>query len=140
MPKFALGSDRAFQLVRTVRRTVAIIALFSAWFCANGALWNCVQVVAWGQMMHDYSRIMPLDKAIEKTFDGSAPCELCEVVKTAQQQKPVQQIERSSEKVLLAMPVATAVVLQRPEFTWPGAVNRQGLERTELVPVPPPRV
>ncbi|MCF7760993.1 MAG: hypothetical protein K9M98_10875 [Cephaloticoccus sp.] len=124
-----------------MRRTLAIIALFSAWLCANGALWNCVQVVAWGKMVHDYSRIMPLTQAVEKTFDGSAPCEICAIVDDVQQQKPAQQVaERSNERVLLACEVPEKFLVSVPDYSWPDAVNCTGLERTDPVPVRPPRV
>ena len=123
-----------------MRRTLSILALCSAWLCANGALWDCVQVFAWGQMLHTYSRIMPLDKAIEKTFDGSAPCEICDIVNDARQQQPAHVAEHSSEKILLACHTPEPLVIAMPEFAWPGALDRTGLIRTETVPVPPPRV
>lgn len=125
-----------------MRRTGSIIALGFAWLCAHGALWDCVQVFAWGKMLHDYSQVMPLEKAIAKTFDGSAPCELCVVVDQAKQQEtpPSQAPDRGSDKVLLALHVSEQLVTPRPEFVWPGAIHRTGQIRTELVPVPPPRV
>lgn len=127
---------------RVVRRTGSFIALAFAWLCAQGALWDCVQVFAWGKMLHDYSQMMPLEQAIAKTFDGSAPCELCVVVDQARQQEtpPSQAPERGSDKVLLALHVAEQLVTPRPEFSWPEALHRTGEIRTELVPVPPPRV
>jgi hypothetical protein len=140
MPKIALGSDRTFELVRTVRRTLSITMLCFAWLCANGALWDCVQVVAWGKMLHDNSQVMPLAQAIEKTFDGSAPCEICVVVDDAKAQPPAQQVERSAEKVLLVCQTPEKFLVNVPEFSWPGAVNCTGLSRTEEVPVRPPRV
>jgi hypothetical protein len=130
----------AAHSIALVRRTLSILALCTAWLCANGALWDCVQVFAWGQMLHSYSRIMPLGQAIEKTFDGSAPCEICDFVTEARQKQPAHTAERSSEKILLACHVPEPLVLDRPESAWPGAVARAGLLRTESVPVPPPRV
>lgn len=122
-----------------MRRTLSITAIALAWLCANGALWNCVQVFAWGKMLHDYARIMPLEQAIEKTFDGSAPCEICTIVQDVQQKQPAPTVERSSDKILLACQTPERVILSIPEFAWPGAVDRTGLLRTEPVPVPPPR-
>ena len=59
-----------------VRRRISIAALCLAWLCANGAIWNAVQVVAWARMFQDYSQGMPLAQALQLTFSGEAPCYL----------------------------------------------------------------
>lgn len=123
-----------------MRRAVSIVSLSLAWLCANGALWDAVQVFAWGKMVHEYSRFMTLAQAVEITFDGSAPCEICVVVDDAKQsQPPDQQVERSHERVLLACQAPEQVVLTIPEHAWPMIVHDRGRTRTESVPVPPPR-
>lgn len=127
-----------------VRRRVSIIALCLAWLCANGAIWNVVQVVAWAKMFHDYSQVMPVAKALEITFDGSAPCDLCHISQqgqdAAREQLPREAALGSGEKILLATESTTTFVLTAPDFAWPGGVHDAGPARTELVPVPPPRV
>ena len=55
-----------------MRRAISILSLSLAWLCANGALWDAVQVFARGKMVHEYSRFMTVAQAIEITFDGSA--------------------------------------------------------------------
>lgn len=122
-----------------MRRTISILSLSLAWLCANGALWDAVQVFAWGKMVRDYSRIMPLVQAIEQTFDGSAPCELCVAVDEATQGQPESQVERSRERVLLAYQALESMVLIVPESAWPGVSHAIGLTRSDIVPVPPPR-
>lgn len=122
-----------------MRRTFQILTLSFAWLCANGALWDAVQVVAWGKMMHDYSRIMTFSQALEKTFDGSGACEICAVVDEAKQGQPAQQVERSHEKVLLAVHTPEKFLMNVPAFAWPGVAHDSGLTRTDPVPVPPPR-
>ncbi|MFZ9682836.1 MAG: hypothetical protein ACO3DQ_06490 [Cephaloticoccus sp.] len=123
-----------------VRRITALISLGLAWLCANGALWDAVQVFAWGKMVHDYAQVMPLPQAIAKTFDGNASCEICVVVDDAKATTSTQQVERTSEKVVLACePVATLVVAG-PAQAWPGIVDYAALTRTEPVALRPPRV
>ena len=39
-------------MVPAVRRTLSIACLCLAWLCANGALWNVVQLVGWAKMFH----------------------------------------------------------------------------------------
>ncbi len=132
-------------MVRAVRRHVSVFALCLAWLCANGALWNVVQVVAWARMFHDYSQIMPATKALQITFDGSKPCELCHVCEAATEATH-KQLPRNDalgggmEKLLLVSEGAPAIVVAAPDFVWPGVANDDGQLRSESVPVPPPRV
>jgi hypothetical protein len=118
--------------------------LLLAWLCANGAVWNVVQVVAWAKMFHDYSQVMPAARALQITFDGSAPCALCHVSQKAQDAAR-EQLPRDAdlgggmEKLLLLAETAPAAVLTPPDFAWPGVADTAGLTRTDAVPVPPPR-
>ena len=128
-----------------MRRRISLFALCLAWLCANGALWNVVQVVAWAKMFHDYSQMMPVAVALRHTFDGSKPCELCHICQSAEDATRKQlpraaALGASMEKLLLVSECAPAVVLPAPDFVWPGVADDAGLSRSEAVPVPPPRV
>ena len=127
-----------------MRRTLSTTALLLAWLCANGAVWNVVQVVAWAKMFHDYSQVMPATQALELTFDGSAPCDMCNLAQdaqdTARQQLPREAaLGGGAEKILFVSDCAPVTVLAVPDYAWPGLVHEVGLTRTESVPVPPPR-
>jgi len=116
-----------------------------AWVCANGALWNVAQVVAWVRMFHDYSERMPASEALRSTFDGSRPCKLCALAKsaedTAHQQLPHDAASSNGvEKLLFVSECAPVVGSPAPDFTWPGVTDDTGCIRVEAVPVPPPRV
>jgi hypothetical protein len=126
-----------------MRRHVSLICLILAWLCANGAMWDAVQVVAWGRMFATYSSYLPVRQALARTFDGSKPCELCAVAQQGHDDATRQQSPTSpgeSERLVLACETAAPVVLTQPEFSWPGVVDDSGLLRTDPVPVPPPRV
>jgi hypothetical protein len=127
-----------------VRRHLSLTALLLAWLCANGAVWNVVQVVAWAKMFHDYSQVMPVAEALELTFDGSAPCDMCTISQdaqdTARSQLPREAaLGSGNEKILFVSDCAPVTVLAAPDYAWPGLVSETGLTRTESVPVPPPR-
>ena len=128
-----------------MRRHFSIGCLLFAWLCANGALWNVVQVVAWVKMFHDYSEVMPTAEALQRTFDGSKPCKLC-CISNAAKDTAQKQLPRDAalgggvEKLLLVAECAPTVVVPAPDFSWPGVADDTGLIRTETVPVPPPRV
>lgn len=127
-----------------MRRTVSTICLLLAWLCANGAVWNVVQVVAWAKMFHDYSQVMPATEALQLTFDGSAPCDLCHISQDAQDSARSQlpsdaALGGGTEKIFLISDCAPATVLIAPDLVWPGLAHEAGLTRTDAVPVPPPR-
>lgn len=127
-----------------MRRRLAFVALCLAWLCANGAIWNVVQVVAWTKMINDYSRVMPMTRAIRITFDGSAPCKLCLMAESgrdaARDQLPQEASLGAPEKLLLAFQPAAAFVLTAPTAAWPAIGESTGSLRTDPVPLPPPRV
>ena len=131
-------------MVTAVRRRVSILCLCLAWLCANGALWNVVQVVAWAKMFHAYSQMMPAGKALAHTFDGTAPCDLC-VISQKAQDATREQLPRDAalgggaEKLLLVSEAVAPFVATPPDFAWPGVADTAGLTRPEAVPVPPPR-
>jgi len=132
-------------MVPTVRRNLSITCLCLAWLFANGALWNVVQVVGWAKMLHDYSRVMPVTRAVEITFSGEAPCAMCRISQTAENTARDQQPRDAAlgiglEKLLLVAESVPPVVVAAPESAWPGVANDAGLTRTDEVPVTPPRV
>jgi hypothetical protein len=127
-----------------VRRKISIACLLLAWLCANGSLWEVVQVVAWGKMFARYTQEFSVGDALARTFDASKPCALCNAAQkgrdaaTANEQAPAS--TSATEKVLLAFHAIAPLVIVAPDTSWPGVADDSGLTRTEAVPVPPPRV
>ena len=103
-----------------------------------------MQLVAWVKMFHDNAQVMTAAKAIQVTFDGSKPCELCKISQAAQEtereQLPHDADLGGSDKILLAFHVTAPLVLHVPDTGWPGVVHDIGLTRADPVPVRPPRV
>ncbi len=62
-----------------MRRLCSIFVL-CAWLLANGAHWDMAQSFAWGRMIAEYSRTMPLDEAVRLTFTPDNLCGICEFV------------------------------------------------------------
>jgi len=89
--------------------------------------------------------VMPVARALQVTFNGSAPCALCHLSQRAQEtardQLPHEAVPGGGvDKLLLVCESAAPVVVPAPDFAWPGVGNDAGPARTEAVPVPPPRV
>jgi|GEM_PF-233090 hypothetical protein len=63
--------------VRTILRRLGLPVVCVAMFSLLGGHWAVFQVIAWTQMLRDYSRDAGLVEAVEKTFSGKAPCAMC---------------------------------------------------------------
>lgn len=126
-----------------MRRPISTLALILAWLCANGALWNVVQVVAWAKMFHDYSQVMPAREALRVTFVDGEACNLCHIAQSAQDtardQLPRDDALGGGDRLVLTFHATPPVVVTAPDFAWPGLAHEAGLTRTDAVPVPPPR-
>jgi hypothetical protein len=126
-----------------VRRKLSLLCLLAAWLCANGVVWNAVQVVGWTKMLSDYSRVMPVTEAIKLTFSGEAPCDFCRVAESgrnqAEQQLPHDILGSAAERILFVADCTPLEVVAATDSTWPGLVAEAGLTRPGAVPVPPPR-
>lgn len=138
-----IAAAPGISLAPAVRRKFSIACLLTAWVCANGLVWNVVQVVAWARMFQQFSQVMPAAQALRVTFSGEAPCALCKLSQTAhdteRKQLPPEAALGASDKLLLACDASAPIILLRPDAAWPGAGPATGLTRPEAVPVPPPR-
>ena len=77
------GSSLA-SVFRKLGLLFAAVALFSI----AGGHWGVLQTVAWAEMLRDYSqRGDSIAMAVEQTFDGNHPCELCREIQTAKSQE-----------------------------------------------------
>lgn len=125
-----------------MNRFLSVASMMLAWACAQGAIWDVVQMVAWARMFANNAQTMPVATALATTFDGSRPCELCTGVALAKdiasKQAP-QGVERSAEKLQLACEVPTPFTIKAPIVGWPDPTAPYLPLRTEQVPVPPPR-
>ena len=108
-----------------------------------GALWDVVQVFAWTKMFAGYTRELSVSQALRATFDPAKPCDLCRAVavaKATEQKQAPAQVVRSAEKLLLAFHAPTPILPLKPRVEWPARAPGEAPNRTEAVPVPPPRV
>ena len=65
-----------------MRRFPAVFIL-CAWLLASGAQWDLLQGFAWGRMIANYSRTMPVSEAVRLTFTPDNLCGVCAFVAAA---------------------------------------------------------
>ena len=113
--------------------------LIAALFSATGAQWLALQSIAWGTMLVAYARHDSLPVAIEKTFDGRHPCDLCKVIAREKQ------TEKQTAAVISVAKMdwfhePRKIVMERPEAPWVWREEAFLSEaRCEAPPLPPPR-
>jgi hypothetical protein len=125
-----------------VRQRIQISIVLLLCFASSGAQWDVVQTFAWGRMMANYSRAMPLAEAMAKTFDGEM-CPLCRLVANARKQEQsrsgIPEV-RNEAKILLFFQTVPKVIVEAPRSAaWipgDGAAMTEGRSAPLL---PPPR-
>jgi hypothetical protein len=126
-----------------VSRALATLSLVFAWLCANGAVWDVMQVAAWGKMFAGYSERMSVTQALQETFDPAKPCEMCLGIAKAKEATAKQTSapeQGAAAKFVLAIHSADAPVFANDPGDWMSGPASSGRERTDPVPLPPPRV
>jgi hypothetical protein len=137
-----LPDPRPKPFVPRLLKRIPSLALLLAWFAANGALLDVVQVLAWGRMFADYAQTLDTRAALERTFDPAKPCQLCRQVSRARDDAKSALpagAERSSEKLVLALQKPNPVLFFRETETWNLPPSAKGPRRSDPVPVPPPK-
>ncbi len=104
-----------------------------------GGNWAILQCTAWTTMVLRFALVMPLEKAIEQTFDGEHPCELCLLARQAKETEQKNDVKLLKTEFLLFVDLQTLQlcppVLVPLEFSDPCSCP----ERLEAPPSPPPR-
>ncbi len=106
---------------------------------STGGHWVALQSVAWFGMAVTYSRTDSLEVALQKTFDGRHPCELCKTVeegrKTEQKQATLK-VETKFEFFFTQQAVTLPLPATENNFVPFHAFHSS---RSDSPPTPPPR-
>ena len=114
-------------------------AIVLALVCVVGGHWALLQSLAWVSMTINFSRTEALDTAIEKTFDGQHPCNLCHFVAEGKKSERAKEILKPATKLELISSLAFS--LPTPSET-PIALTVLVVtahSRADAPPSPPPR-
>lgn len=99
------------------------------------------QTIAWGNMLVTFSRSGTLSEAVQKTFDGQHPCELCKAVKKSKENDDKKPLVQTKTTLEITLPVAMKLPVPRStEMTFRVTEYRGGFVEIYLaVPTQPPR-
>jgi hypothetical protein len=104
--------------------------------------WSLLQTAAWCGMLMRYSQSASLSQAIEMTFDGEHPCQLCKWIRQGQQEEREKQnpVNTSPEsKFQLALPPTVNLALYPPSRASVCQFPESSGRRPMRPPTPPPR-
>jgi hypothetical protein len=112
-----------------------IIALLGA----TGAHWAVLQSVAWASMLASNARTESLPTALENTFDGKHPCNLCKQIARGHQSEPKQDVRTEARTLEFVNAPAVFFIAAPAEFELLPAVQLAAALMPHSPPVPPPR-
>lgn len=108
--------------------------------CASlGLHWAALQTVAWTQMLVTYAQQAELGEAVQMTFDGEHPCDLCLLVKHGQSEEKKQDSAPLTKKLDAVLARETAPNFQFTHSVEFPSVAHRAAGWLESPPVPPPR-
>jgi hypothetical protein len=104
-----------------------------------GGHWALLQSAAWAGMILNYSHRSTVGEAVEKTFSGKFPCNLCKLVRAGKAAEKKQEVLKGEQKFDFSFAVGTAWLFPpRPSRQF--AVARfPSSARPEAPLTPPPR-
>lgn len=124
-----------------VRRFQLCTVLF-AWLLATGSHWDLVQTFAWGRMIGNYVRTMPLGDAIRLTFTPDNLCSVCELVQDAKQQQDettIPGVKLDGKILLVFQPDPQPRIEARAIEPWWWSHDALPVSARATPPLPPPR-
>lgn len=128
---------RVSALLPKLARLLMVVAIVSA----SGGHWAVVQSVAWTRMLVEDASGSSLAQAIQKTFDGQHPCDLCKSIASAKAKEKRQTFGASDAAKLLLFFQPSAVTILRYQPTAWQAVRSDAVGQWREAPeAPPPRI
>lgn len=103
-----------------------------------GGHWLVLQSVAWAGMLVSFAQTETVVVALEKTFDGEHPCDLCQAVQKGQNEEGRHAIAKTLVKIDAVLPVAAALPNRHAVAMEFFVSKSAGAVRMDAPPVPPP--
>lgn len=113
--------------------------LVVALLAATGGHWLFLQSVAWTTMLSDNLQEYSFTEAVQRTFDGEHPCQLCSQIKEGKKSEKKSELQFHLKK-LEFISVRPVLVFAAPDaFRIVKDFLPDWNHQTQRPPVPPPR-
>lgn len=120
------------------QRAGRILALVALLGCAGGH-WMVLQSLAWTTMLVEYTHDGGVTRAVEKTFDGAHPCDLCKRIEKGRQGEPRRDVSAAVSELILFHETTPRLVPPALGFWWQRIPAGCAHSRGEPPLHPPPR-
>lgn len=128
--------------------------LFQSLFCLLASLHliagplGVLQLVAWAQMIKDYSQTKGVITGVLETFDGKHPCQMCKKISVSQQEEQKKPLLPESKHDMVSKWLGMLPTMELPGLNWRDAAAvapfnapvRSLSQWGSAPPVPPPRL
>ena len=122
-------------MVRWVQAVAVVLLTISL-----GLHWAVLQTAAWAGMLVTYSQDASWQTAVDKTFDGQHPCQLCRLVKTGRSAEKTPETQLKTSKIEACSPVTLVIDLNSPDVSVLVSLELPcPVGRTDSPLSPPPR-
>jgi hypothetical protein len=121
-----------------MRRLTHLIVL-AAFIASCGGHWYLLQAVAWVNMIHEYSQMVPLGEAVSMTFSGQYPCPICKAIAEKKQSERDKLCALDKIDKRVAPPLSVALAQPEPQDARYADFDVLLRSRAESPPTPPPR-
>lgn len=122
-------------------RRFTLLAVFVAFTFSCGGQWAVLQVVAWTNMIREYSEMAPLAQAVKMTFSGQYPCALCKTIADKKETENAKMLTLHKQETQICpavMSFADRMSAVVPNYFMSPDDFLQS--RSEAPPTPPPRL
>jgi hypothetical protein len=104
-----------------------------------GGHWAVLQGVAWAAMAAQFAQTDRWEIALQKTFDGKHPCELCKAVQKGKASEKQNEIPRIKVKLELGLVESHPALPTPPKFKLALSPDSPSVTGRQQPPTPPPR-
>jgi len=104
-----------------------------------GGHWTLLQSAAWVRMAVNFSKQDSVSIALEKTFDGQHPCNLCKLVRAGKAAEKKQDLQKLEAKLDFHFIAGTCGLFPPRPFRHFTLQSERADNRVLAPPLPPPR-
>ncbi len=124
----------------------SLLCLIAALHLLVGPL-GVLQLVAWSQMIKDYSAEKGFVAGVVQTFDGKHPCQMCKKISASQQEEQKKPILPQSKHDMVSKWLGMLPTMELPGLSWRDATTagpfaapvKSSSQWGSTPAVPPPR-
>jgi len=123
------------RVFHRIGHALLILALIGA----TGTHWALLQSVAWTTMLADNLRTTSFTEAVQRTFDGKHPCNICEHVAAGRKAEKKSDFPPCAKKLEFLSERPAFVFCAPEDFRLLPAFDESSITLAHKPPVPPPR-